>query len=130
MGAPAAAKPGAASAMQASVSRRSRRRTGGFAAWWRPHLVRRGAPRSSAGARSLSTFRRVTSAGELQRLELAVGRVLDATQQPGARGPSLLVTVDLGPRGRREGTLALPAARREEVIGRQVVCLLDPDELL
>jgi hypothetical protein len=53
-----------------------------------------------------------------------------AAQQPGARGPSLLVTVDLGPRGRREGTVAVPSTRADELVGRQVVCVLDPDELL
>ena len=70
------------------------------------------------------------AAGTLQELELAVGRIVDAGQQPGARGPSLLVTVDLGPRGRREGTVAMPATAAEELVGRQVVCVLDPDELL
>jgi tRNA-binding protein len=69
-------------------------------------------------------------AADLQRLELVVGRVVEAAQQPGARGPSLLVTVDLGPRGRREGTVAVPAASADELVGRQVVCVLDPDELL
>ena len=70
------------------------------------------------------------AADDLQRLELAVGRVVEATEHPGARGPSLLVTVDLGPRGRREGTVAVPGSRPEELVGRQVVCVLDPDELL
>jgi tRNA-binding protein len=72
----------------------------------------------------------VSSADDLQRLELAVGRVVDATEHPGARGPSLLVTVDLGPRGRRQGTIAVPSAAPGELVGRQVVCVLDPDELL
>ena len=66
----------------------------------------------------------------LQQLELAVGRVVDARQQPGARGPSLLVTVDLGPRGRREGTVAVPGAGADDLVGRQVVCVVDPEELL
>jgi tRNA-binding EMAP/Myf-like protein len=72
----------------------------------------------------------VSSADDLQRLDLAVGRVLDATAHPGARGPSLLVTVDLGPRGRRQGTVAVPSTPGDELVGRQVVCVLDPDELL
>jgi tRNA-binding EMAP/Myf-like protein len=72
----------------------------------------------------------VGGADDLQRLELAVGRIVDAGQQPGARGPSLLVTVDLGPRGRRQGTVAVPGAAAVDLVGRQVVCALDPDELL
>jgi len=72
----------------------------------------------------------VSSQDDLQRLELAVGRVLEAAQHPGARGPSLLVTVDLGPRGRRQGTVAVPSTAAEELVGRQIVCVLDPDELL
>ena len=72
----------------------------------------------------------MSATDDLQRLELAVGRVVDATAHPGARGPSLLLTIDLGPRGRREGTVAVPSARPDELVGRQVVCVLDPDELL
>lgn len=67
---------------------------------------------------------------DLQRLELVVGRVLEASQQAGARGPSLIVELDLGPRGRREATLAVPNTQADELVGRQVVCVLDPDELL
>lgn len=70
------------------------------------------------------------AAEDLQQLELAVGRVVEADEHPGARGPSLLLTVDLGPRGRRQGTVAVPASRPQELLGRQVVCVLDPDELL
>ena len=72
----------------------------------------------------------MSSVEDLQRLELAVGRVVDATEHPGARAPSLLVTVDLGPRGRRQGTVAVPSAGPAELVGRQVVCLVDPDEVL
>jgi tRNA-binding EMAP/Myf-like protein len=72
----------------------------------------------------------VSGADQLQQLELAVGRVVAADRQPGARAPSLLVTVDLGPRGRREGTVAVSGSGPAELVGRQVVCVLDPDELL
>jgi len=72
----------------------------------------------------------VSSVDDLQALELAVGRVLDATEHPGARAPSLLLTIDLGPRGRRRGTIAVPSAAPGDLVGRQVVCVLDPDELL
>jgi tRNA-binding protein len=39
---------------------------------------------------------------DLQRLGLLVGRILAAEDHPGARAPSYLLTVDLGPEGTRE----------------------------
>ncbi len=70
------------------------------------------------------------AAEDLQRLELTIGRVVDVDEHPGARGPSYLLTVDLGPRGRRSATLAAPSYAKEDLRGRQVVCVLDGDELL
>ncbi len=70
------------------------------------------------------------AAEDLQRLELAVGRVVSADEHPGARGPSYLLTIDLGPRGEHEATLAIPQYTKEQLVGRQLVCVVDPDELL
>lgn len=66
---------------------------------------------------------------ELQRLELTVGRVVVAEEHAGARAPSLRLTVDLGGRGRREATVAT-SAQPDELLGRQVVCAVDGEELL
>lgn len=68
-------------------------------------------------------------AEDLQRLELTVGRVVAAEKHAGARAPSLLLTVDLGGRGPRDATVAT-SSRPDELVGRQVVCALDGEELL
>ena len=66
---------------------------------------------------------------DLQSLGLRVGRIVDVREHPGARGPSYVLTVDLGTE-RREATLALPESAGDALIGRQVVCVTAEDELL
>lgn len=53
--------------------------------------------------------------------ELVVGRVLEVTDHPGARGPSFLVRVDLGPRGEREAQMEPGGYAKDELVGRLVV---------
>lgn len=65
---------------------------------------------------------------ELQRLELVVGRVVAAEEHPGARAPSHLLTIDLGGRGMRQGTVPASQYASEELLDRQLVCALDGDE--
>ncbi len=62
-------------------------------------------------------------------LDLAVGRVVAAEPHPGARAPSYLVTVDLGGRGLRATTLPAGDYEAAELLGRQVVCALEDDEV-
>ncbi len=70
-------------------------------------------------------------AGEdLQRLGLTVGRVLAVEDHPGARAPSFRLTVDLGSGGRRDATLPAPEYGRDDLLQRQVVCLLEDEDLL
>jgi tRNA-binding EMAP/Myf-like protein len=71
----------------------------------------------------------MAASDDLQRLGLQVGRVVEATEHPGARGPSYLLTIDLGS-GRREATIALSGLEPDELVGRQVVCVTAEDELL
>lgn len=66
----------------------------------------------------------------IEGADLVVGRVVAADDLPGARAPSYRLTVDLGPRGRRDATLALPHVAKEDLVGRQVVCVLNGDETL
>lgn len=66
----------------------------------------------------------------LQQLELVVGRVVEAEDLVGSRGPSYRLTVDFGGRGRRETSLSLPPARKRELVGRQIVCALAGEEPL
>jgi hypothetical protein len=40
------------------------------------------------------------------------------------------LTLDLGARGRREATLSLPHIPKEELVGRQIVCVLVGDDAL
>jgi tRNA-binding EMAP/Myf-like protein len=63
-------------------------------------------------------------AQELQRVELVVGRVVVAEVHPGSRAPSLLLTVDLGGRGRRQASLLSPGYEAADLQGRQIVCAL------
>jgi hypothetical protein len=66
----------------------------------------------------------------LQGLDLAVGRIVSAVEQVGARAPSALVTVDLGPQGRQECTVPRGTYDLDELEGKQVVCARRGDELL
>jgi tRNA-binding protein len=71
----------------------------------------------------------VAASDNLQRLGLRVGRVLEAREHPGARGPSFVLAVDLGD-AVREATIALPGLSADALVGRQVVCVTAEDELL
>ena len=71
----------------------------------------------------------MATADDLQRLALVVGRVVAAEDHPGARAPSYRLTVDLGGET-REATVALPGLAKDELVGRQVVCVSAEEELL
>ncbi len=70
------------------------------------------------------------ASGDLQHLELLVGRVVAVEEHPGARAPSWLLTIDLGPRGRREGTVPSAGYAAGELQDRDVLCALDGDGIL
>ena len=61
---------------------------------------------------------------ELARLDLAVGRVVEVEGFTEARRPAWKLTVDLGPRGTRRSSAQITHYAREELLGRQVVCVL------
>ena len=67
---------------------------------------------------------------EIQALGLVVGRVVQVSEHTGARAPSYLLTVDLGPQGRHECSVPRAGYEADELEGRQVVCGLRGDELL
>jgi tRNA-binding EMAP/Myf-like protein len=62
--------------------------------------------------------------------ELLVGRVVDVADHAGARAPSYLLGLDLGPRGHVETSVEQGAYEREELEGAQVVVALRGDEAL
>ena len=59
--------------------------------------------------------------------ELVVGTVLAAEQQPGARAPALLLTLDLGAYGTQQAVMAAGAYEPDDLIGTQVVCRREHD---
>lgn len=67
---------------------------------------------------------------DLQRLDLVVARVREVTPHAGARGPSVRLVLDCGPRGEREALLAEPPADAAGLVGRQLVCVLGADDAL
>ena len=64
---------------------------------------------------------------ELAALGLVVGRITAVDEHPGSRAPSFLVTVDLGGAGSREASITAGAYARDELLGRQVVCVPEGD---
>jgi hypothetical protein len=57
-------------------------------------------------------------------MELLVGRVLGVSDHPGARGPSFLVEVDLGGRGRAEAQMEPGEYAKDELAGTHVIVSL------
>jgi hypothetical protein len=56
--------------------------------------------------------------------ELLVGRVVDVRDHPGARAPSFLLRVDLGPRGAEDVQMEAGSYRRDDLLGRLIVVSL------
>jgi tRNA-binding EMAP/Myf-like protein len=67
---------------------------------------------------------------EVQGLGLTIGRIVTVAEHPGARAPSYLVTIDLGPQGRHECSIPRAGYEAHELEGTQVVCASRGDELL
>jgi hypothetical protein len=61
----------------------------------------------------------------LEMTQLLVGRVVSVTDHPGARGPSLLVELDFGPRGAYEAQLEPGEHAKEDLPGKLLVASLD-----
>ncbi len=64
---------------------------------------------------------------DFQKVDVRVGRVVDAEPFPGARKPSVKLTVDFGPElGTRRTSAQLTAHYEpEELVGRQVVAVVN-----
>ncbi len=61
---------------------------------------------------------------EFERLELAVGVITEVEDFPEARNPAYKLTVDFGPRGTRRSSAQATHYAPDELLGRQVVCVL------
>jgi hypothetical protein len=67
---------------------------------------------------------------QVQELGLTVGRIVTVAEHVGARAPSYLLTVDLGPKGRHECSIPRAGYEPDELEGTQIVCAPRGDELL
>jgi tRNA-binding EMAP/Myf-like protein len=62
--------------------------------------------------------------------ELVVGRVVAADEHAGARAPSYLLRLDLGPRGEVKTSVERGSYEREDLEGAQILVVLGADEAL
>ena len=63
-------------------------------------------------------------------IEWVVGRVLEANDHPGARGPSYLLRLDLGSRGEREAQMQPGAYTKDELVGRLVIVTIEDEAIV
>ena len=61
---------------------------------------------------------------DFERLRLHVGRVVEVDDFPEARAPAYRLLLDFGPLGSRRSSAQVTHYAREELVGRQVVCVL------
>jgi hypothetical protein len=59
--------------------------------------------------------------------ELVVGTVVAAEQQPGARAPALLLTLDLGTYGTEQAVMPGRSYDADDLVGTQLVCRREDD---
>lgn len=60
------------------------------------------------------------------KVDMRVGRIIAVEEFPEARKPSYKLTIDFGPGGTRRSSAALrPYYTRDELVGRQVVCVVN-----
>lgn len=63
---------------------------------------------------------------EFERIEMRVGRVLEAQDFPTARKPAYRLLIDFGPLGQRRSSAQLTARYgAEELVGRQVIAVVN-----
>jgi tRNA-binding protein len=63
---------------------------------------------------------------EFAKVEMRVGLIRTVEEFPRARKPSYRLTIDFGPYGVRRSSAAIrPYYRPEELVGRQVICVVN-----
>jgi tRNA-binding EMAP/Myf-like protein len=62
--------------------------------------------------------------------DLVIGRVVAANEHPGARAPSYLLRVDVGPRGEVEASVERGSYEKDDLVGAQVVVSIAEDAAL
>jgi tRNA-binding protein len=61
---------------------------------------------------------------EFEGLQLTVGRIVEVEELPHARVPAWKLTIDFGEDGTRRSSAQITHYSRDELLGRQVVCVL------
>lgn len=61
---------------------------------------------------------------EFEPLRLTVGVITEVEDFPEARNPAYKLTIDFGPSGTRRSSAQATHYAKEELLGRQVVCVL------
>ena len=61
---------------------------------------------------------------DFERLDLAIGRIVAVDEFPEARRPAWKLEIDFGTRGTRRSSAQITHYTRDELLGRQVVCVL------
>lgn len=63
---------------------------------------------------------------DFERVEMRAGTIIAVDDAPRARKPSYRLTIDFGPYGRRRSSAAVrPFYTKAELLGRQVVCVMN-----
>ena len=63
---------------------------------------------------------------DFQKLDMRIGRIVEVRELPDARKPSYRLTIDFGPLGTRRSVAAAKTDyTREQLLGRQVVCVFN-----
>ncbi len=63
---------------------------------------------------------------DFEKIEMRVGVIQAVEDFPKARKPSYRLTIDVGPLGTRRSSAAVrPFYSKEELIGRQVICVMN-----
>ena len=62
---------------------------------------------------------------DFDRVDMRVGRIIQVDDFPEARRPAYRLTIDLGPLGLKRSSAQITNYRKDELLGRQVVCVVN-----